>query len=116
MAPRKKNPKLKRTSRYFASWKHPDVISSIISKSPNNVIKSICDAAINAARGAVSLKPKEKRILATNRQLIERLIHKGELAKRKLPILSQTGRSILSLVIPTVLVAVLSTLGTKLLS
>ena len=116
MAPRRKNPKLKRTIKYVASWKHPEIISSIISKSPNIVIKSICDAALNAARGAVSLKPKEKRILATNRQLIERLIEKGESAKRNRQILYHTGWSILGLVIPTVLGAGLCTLGPKLFS
>ena len=116
MAPRRKNPKLKRTINYLASWKHREIILSIISKSPNNVIKSICDAALNAARGAVSLKPKENRILATNRQLIELLIQKGESAKRKRQVLNQTGGSILGLVIPTVHGAVLSTLGPTLLS
>ena len=34
MAPRKKNPKLKRTSKYLASCRHPEIISRIIAKSP----------------------------------------------------------------------------------
>ena len=46
-----------------------------------NVIKSICDATLNAARGEVSLKPKEKMILASHRKLIERLIQRGETAE-----------------------------------
>ena len=116
MAPRRKNRKLKKTIKYLTSCKHPEIISSIISKSPNNVIKSICDAALNAARGAVSLKPKENRILATNRQLIERLIEKGESAKRNRQILYHTGWSILGLVISIVLGAVLSTFAPKLFS
>ena len=62
MAPRKKNPKLKRTIKYLAACKHPEIISRIIAKSPDNVIKSICDATLNAARGEISLKPKEKKI------------------------------------------------------
>ena len=61
MAPRKKNPKLKGIIKYLATCTHPEIISRIIPKSPDNVIKSICDATLNAARGDVSLKPKEKR-------------------------------------------------------
>ena len=116
MAPRQKNPKLKRTIKYLATCKHPEIISRIIAKSPDNVIKSICDAALNAARGEVSLKPKEKKILAAHRKLIERLIQRGETAKSKRHLLNQTGGSILGLVIPAVLGAVLSTLGPKLFS
>ena len=78
MAPRKKNPKLKTTSKYLATFKHPEIISRITAKSPDNVIKSICDAALNAARGDVSFKPKEKKILAAHRKLIERLLQCGE--------------------------------------
>ena len=102
MAPRKKNPKLKRTIKYLATCKHPEIISGIIVKSPVSVIKSIFDAALNAARGKLSLKPKEKKILASHRRLIERLIQRAETAKSKRHLLSQTGRFILGLVIPTV--------------
>ena len=50
MAPRIKNPKLTKTIKYLATCKHPEIISRIIAKSPDHGIKSICDAAINAAR------------------------------------------------------------------
>ena len=50
MAPRKKNPKLKRMIKYLATCKHPEIISRIIAPSPDNVIKSIWDAALNAPR------------------------------------------------------------------
>ena len=115
MAHRKKNPKLKRTIKYLATCKHPEIISRIIAKSPDNVIKSICDATLNAAR-EVSLKPKEKKILASHRKIIERLIQRGDTAKSKRYLLNQTGGSILGLIIPTVHGAVLSTLGPRLFS
>ena len=67
MAPRKKNPNLITTIIYLATCKHPEIISRIIEKSPDNVIKSISDAALKAARGELSLKPKEKKILASDR-------------------------------------------------
>ena len=83
MASRKKIPKLKRTSKYLATCKQPEIISIIIANSPNKVSKSICDATLNSAGGEVSLKPKEKKILAAHRKLIERLIQRGESTKRK---------------------------------
>ena len=89
--------------KYLATCKHLEIISRIIAKSADIVIKSICDAALNAARGEVSLKPKEKKILAAHRKLIERLIQRGETAKSKRHLLNQTGGSILGLIIPTVL-------------
>ena len=111
MAPRKKNPKLKRNIKYLATCKHPQIISRIIANSIDYVIKSICDAPLNAARGDVSLKPKEKKILASHRKLIERLIQRDETAKSKRHLLNQTLGSILGAIIPTVLGRVLSTWG-----
>ena len=98
----------------MAACKNPEIISRIISKSPDNVIKSICNASLNAAQGQVTLKPKEKKILAANRKLIQKLIQKGESTKKKRQILSQTGGGPLAILIPTVLSAVLSTLGSTL--
>ena len=101
MAPRKKYPKLKRTIKYLATCKHPEIISRIIGKkSPDTLIKSICDAAPNAARGEVSLKTKDKKILASHRKLIERLIQRGVTAKSKRHLLHQTAGSILELFYP----------------
>ena len=78
MAPRKKNAKLKSTTKYLSTSKKLEIISKIIAKSPDNVIKSISDAALNGAEGELSIKPKDKQILAAHRNLIERLIQKGE--------------------------------------
>ena len=116
MAPRKKNPKLKRTIKYLATCKHPEIISRIIAKSPDNVIKSICDATINAARGEVSLSQKRKKILPAHRKLIQRLIQRGEPANRMQHLIYQKGESILGLVRHTVLGAVISSVGQKLFS
>ena len=80
MAPWKKDPILKRTIKYLTTCKHPEIISSIIAKSPDNVITWMCEAALNAARGELSLKPKDKKILASHRKLIERMRIWGETA------------------------------------
>ena len=111
---KKKSVQLKRTIKYLASCRHPEIINKIIAKSPDNVIKSICNAALNSAQGSVVLKRKERKILAANRALIERLIFKGEPLAAKRQVLTQTGNGIVGVVIPTILGAVLSSLGTEL--
>lgn len=102
---------LKRTIKFLSVCKNPKIIAHIISKSPDNVIKSICDAALNAAQGEVTLKNKQKRLLSAHRDLIQKLVQKGDSVKRKKKLLSQTGGS---LIIPAILSAVLTALGTRL--
>ena len=109
---KQKGKQVKHTIKYLALCKNPEIISRIISDSPENVIKSICNAALNTAEGNVTLKNREKKILSKNRELIERLIQKGEPASKKRKILKQTGGHVLGLIIPTILGAVISTLGT----
>lgn len=73
MVSRKKNPKLKRTIQYLASGKHHEIISSIIFKNPDKVIKSVSEATLKVARGQVSVKSKDKKILSSNRNLMQRI-------------------------------------------
>lgn len=112
----KRNTKaLKKTIKYLSICKNPELISHIIARSPDNVVKSICNATLNAAKGQVVLTQKQKRILASNRDFVEKLIHKGESAQKKKQFLVQKGGGpLLGLIIPTVLGAVLSSLGSKL--
>jgi len=113
MAKRKSN-SLKRTIKYLAVCKNPEIISRIIAKSPDNVIKSICNAALNTAEGSVILKKKQKQILGAHRGLIHELVQKGESPQRKKNLLLQKGGSVLGILIPTILGAVLTSLGSKL--
>jgi hypothetical protein len=112
----KKSTQLKRTIKYLASCKSPEIISIIISKSHDKVIKSICDAALNTARGNVALKKKDKKVLSANRKFIEQLIQKGEPPTKKRSLLLQAGPRTLGIVIPTILEAVLTSLGSDLFS
>ena len=61
MASRLKSPKVKRTIKYLDTCKHTEIISRIIAKSPDNVIKSICDAALNTAERRNFLKTKREK-------------------------------------------------------
>ena len=110
-----KGKQVKRTIKYLALCKNPEIISRIISDSPENVIKAICNAAVNTAHGNVELKKWQKRILSSNRELIERLVQKGESASQKRKVLKQTGGHVLRVIIPTILGAVISSLGLDLL-
>ena len=112
MAKKKNN--LKRTIKYLSICKNPQIITKVIKDSPDNVVKSICNAALNVAQGDVVIKNKQKRLLAANRKLISQLIRKGEPVKRKKKVLTQKGGGITALLVPTLLSAVLSTLGSKL--
>ena len=107
---------LKRTIMYLALCKNPEVISRIIASSPENVIKSICNAALNTAYGNVTLKKSEKKILSKNREAIERLIQKGEPPAKKRRIFTQIGGHVLASIIPTILGAAISNLGIRFIS
>jgi hypothetical protein len=104
---------LKRTIKFLACCKNRQLLSQIIGKSPDNVVKSICNAALNTAQGSVHLNRTQKRVLSQNRRFIDKLIQKGEPVSKKRKILVQSGGSLIGLVIPTILSAVLSSLGSR---
>ena len=106
---------LKRTIKFLSICKNPQIISHIIERSPDSVIKSICNAALNVAQGDVVLNNRQKKILAGKRRFIEQLISKGDSVKQKRKLI-QKGGSILGFLIPTILGTVLSSLGSKLFS
>ncbi len=94
--------------KYLADLKNPKVIGHNLSKSPDTVIKAICNAAVNALRGQVPLTKKQCRFFAKNRGLIEALVSKSKSIKTKRASLVQSGGSIL---LATLLPLVLGTLG-----
>ena len=102
---------LKRTVKYLACCKSPEIISVIIANSTDKLIKAICNAALNTAQGIVSLTKSEKRVLSDNRAFIQQLIQRGESVEKKRTFLKQTSERILALVIPLVLRVVISSLG-----
>ena len=103
----------KRTIKYLSEGKNPKIIKCI-SSSPEKVIKSICNAAVNVAKGDVVLNPLQKKLFASNRKFFDSLIREGEPVKKKKSILIQKGSVIVALVIPAILSAVLSSLGSRL--
>ena len=105
---------LKRTIKYLAVCREPKIIISILNNSPDNVIKSICNAAVNAAKGSVAFNKKQKRSLSSHRPFIHHLIQKGESVQQKRRLLLSQRENLLADLIPTLLSSVLSSLGTTL--
>ena len=110
--PKGKKATLTKTIKFLSVCQNPRVVSNIIAKSPDSLVKSICNAAINAAHGEVVLKKKAKRVLSSNRQFIQNLIKKGESVQKKKRILCQRSGSISATVLPPLLRSVLSSIGT----
>ena len=110
----RKQKALKSTIKFLSICRHPAITSQIIKYSPDSVIKLICNAALNAAQGDVSLTRKQKRLLSKYRAFLATLIRKGEPVQKKRKLLLQKGGGIIGLVIPAILSAVLTIVGSKL--
>ena len=103
-----------RTIKYLALCREARIIRTILRNSPDNLIKSICNAAANAAQGSVVFTNYQKITLAKHRNLITKLIQKGDSVKEKRRILLRQTETTLKTLIPALLNSVLTSLGTSL--
>ncbi len=86
---------------------------ALLKNSPDDVIKILCNACLNASCGQVKLTPSQKKILNKYKNPISKLATKGPSIKQKRRVLVQKGGAIF---LPILLSAVLSTLGSALFS
>ena len=115
---------IKRTVKYLATTRNPRIQQLILRSTPASVIKSICNAALNAQRGEIRLTPSEKRTLAKHRDLIAALVdEQSSIERKRSKLISSTSPSALKqkgkgigALIPILLSTVLSTLGSTFLS
>ncbi len=105
---------LKNTIKFLSFCQDKRIHKDILSRAPPNVIKRICDAALNAREGQVILSKKQKQVLARHRKTIEKLLEKSLPVERKRKVLIQQGGGIAAVIIPVILSAVLEALGRKL--
>ncbi len=105
---------LKNTIKFLSFCQDKRIHKDILSRAPPNVIKRICDAALNAQQGQVTLSKKQKLVLAHHRKTIEKLLEKAIPVERKRRILVQRGGGIAALILPIILSTVLEALGSKL--
>ena len=104
---------LKKTIKFLSICKNPHCIHTVIKAAPDKVIKTICNAALNAAQGEDKLRPNQKRILSANRHFVRALIAKGESVSKKRKVLFQKGGALPGLILPVILSAVLSSIGSR---
>ena len=105
---------LKHTIKFLSFCQDKRIHKDILARAPPNVIKRICDAALNVRQGQVILSKKQKDVLAHHRKTIEQLLKKAIPVERKRKILVQRGGGVAALIIPIILSSVLGALGSKL--
>ena len=108
---RKKVPSsTKRAAKFLAICKDHRINRTILQRSPDRLIKNICNAALNVERGEIPLTNKQKRILAKYRRPISKLTSKNYSIGAKRRTLVQKG-GFLPAVLPIILSTVLGALG-----
>ena len=102
----------KRTVKYLSVVRDPKVYNAVVKSSPDSVVKSICDAALNVQRGdRVSLNDNQKKLFRQHRHSIAALASKTVPLARKRKILTQRGGAFF---IPALIGAAISGLGSLL--
>ena len=100
---------IKRAVKLLAMCKDPQVLAKILSRAPDRLVKTICNAALNVERGEVVLTKKQKAALCKYRTQISKLTTRGFPIPKKRKILNQKGG--VFPIIPILLSTALSTLG-----
>lgn len=79
------------TVEYLGVCNNPAAYCSVVRASPDPVIKTICNAALNVERGDIKLTPSQKALFRQHRSQIAKLTSKkvGLLTKRR--VLEQRG-------------------------
>jgi hypothetical protein len=107
----------KRTVKFLASCNYPPTFRQVVHSAPDSVVKSICNAAINALAGDVVLTDEQRKHLHKFRKQIIYLTSKKEPLPHKRALLesknSQLGGSAF---VPLLLSLVIASLGSAFLS
>ena len=109
------NSKAKVTKRYLKFLevnKDPIALKTTLRHAPDSVIKTICDFALNAQQGDVTLSRSQKKLLRKHKSKIEVLVSKVKPLKQKRHLLQTGGFAFL----PALIAAVLPTIGSILIS
>jgi hypothetical protein len=83
---------VKRTVKYISVCTDPRAYRSVLRGSTDDVIKAICNAALNVQQGDIHLTPSLRQLFSAHRSQIAKLTHRGTDLKRKRAIIeSQKG-------------------------
>jgi len=110
-----KSKALKRTVKYLSMSKDPQINRLIIRRCPDGVFKALSNAALNAARGQVKLQSRQKKLFAKHRNWFTRMCDVRVPIKTKRMITLQSGNGLFAAIIPILLSAIFSTIGTQFL-
>ncbi len=109
----KKGAFVKRYVKFLAVCKDPTTSKAALRAAPDQVVKHICNAAVNAYQGDIKLSKKQKSTLKNYKNSIAALSSKNIPLKNKRKIINQKGGFSF---VPIILSTVLSALGSSLLS
>jgi ABC-type methionine transport system ATPase subunit len=104
---------VKRYVKLLALLRDPNQQVALLKKAPEQVIKSICDAALNAQQGDIRLSKSVKKTFAKKRELFHKLTSRSLSIPKKRRLLVQRGGFA---ILPLLLSTVLGTIGSALFS
>jgi len=99
----------KRAIKFLAVCKDRSVTQKILQRAPDCVLKTICNAALNAELGDVKLSKSQKQLFAKHRGSIAKLTNKKLPLATKRRIIQKGG--FFQVLVPALLSAVLGALG-----
>jgi hypothetical protein len=103
---------VKRTVKYLSVCSNPRAYNSVLRAAPDEVIKAICNAALNIEQGDIRLSPAQRHLFAANRKTIAKITSRtGDLKSKRNIIQSQKGGFSF---LPILLTAALCGLGPQL--
>ena len=109
---RSKNRITKRTLKFLAICRNPDIQKRIIKSAPDSIIKGICNAAFNIQQNPdIKLSNKEKLLFRRYKLKIGKLTHPRIPIAKKRRIIQTGGGHFLIALVPALLTTALSTLG-----
>jgi hypothetical protein len=83
---------VKRTVKYLSVCSNPRAYNSVLKGAPDEVIKAICNAALNIEQGDIRLSPAQRQLFSAHRGKISKLTSRGgDLKGKRNLIQSQKG-------------------------
>ena len=83
---------VKRTVKYLSVCSNPRAYNSVLKGAPDEVIKAICNAALNIEQGDIHLSPAQRRLFSAHRKTISKITSRTvDLKSKRNIIQSQKG-------------------------
>jgi hypothetical protein len=81
----------KRTIKYLAVVRNKSALSEVLRNAPDDVIKKVCNIALNGLKGDVNFTPAQKKLFRRHGGTIEKLASRGASLASKRKLLVQSG-------------------------